>query len=235
MSDKRRRGHVSPMEVKRAIIKILRNKPLQKKYLEIALKKKGKKFDFSTDRLHDFLNEMIESVDIERKLMKENLYPVYTVTEKSKLLAEFNGIQFGTMFSYGMLKPELNDMLMKEFELPKHKRTQLNALLEFFGFIVLGSLLASRLYDKKIRSDWLSPVLDLEKRWMISEHFDSHIYDERLEDMVKELLKKYPENMDILDRALKTSIDIKEFTEKKGKGIEKWYKDFVDQNKEDLK
>jgi hypothetical protein len=213
----------------------LNESPKQKKDLNESLEKLGKEYQYSRDRLNDLLNLMIDSGDIERTFIKNNPYPVYAVIKKSKLLAEFNGIQFGRMFSYGLLKPELNDMLMKEFEFPKQKRTQLNALLEYFGFIVLGSLLASRLYDKEIRSDWLKPVLDLERSWMLSKFFDSHIHEEKLEYMVEELLKKYPENMDILDRAVNTSNEMKEIVEKKGEGLEKMFKDFVDEHKEDLK
>ncbi len=223
MSDNRKKVD----KPKKEIMKILIKKTLQAKDLRMSLKKRGIKY--SRDRLNDLLNQMMDSGDIERKIQDNNPYPVYAVRGTSKLLAEFNGIQFGGMFEYGMFKRYQE--LLNEFESSKHKKTKLDALLQFFGFFVLGSLLASRLYDKKLRSDWLRPVLDLEKNKSISTFFEGLVHEDKLVYMVKELSKKYPDNTWTLGNAVKATKSMKELVGSKDdvKGLEKMFKVFVDE------
>lgn len=223
MSDNRRKAD----KPKKEITKILIKKPLQAKDLRMSLKKRGIKY--SRDRLNDLLNQMMDSGDIERKIQDNNPYPVYVNRGTSKLLAEFNGIHFGGMFEGGMFKKYQE--LLNEFESSKHKKTKLDALLQFFGFFVLGSLLASHLYEKEVRSDWLRPVLDLEKKKTISDFFESLVYEDKLVDMARELSKTYPQNTLTLSKALKAAKNMKELVGSKDevKGIEKMFKVFVDE------
>jgi len=222
MSDNRRKAD----KPKNEIMKILIKKTLQAKDLRMSLKKRGIKY--SRDRLNDLLNQMMDSGEIERKIQDNNPYPVYVVRGTSKLLAEFNGIHFGGMFEGGMFKKYQE--LLNEFESSKHKKTKLDALLQFFGFFVLGSLLASRLYKKEVRSDWLRPVLDLEKKKTISAFFESLVHEDKLVHMARELSKTYPQNTLTLSKALKTAKNMKELVGSKDevKGIEKMFKVFVD-------
>ncbi len=223
MSDNRRKVD----KPKKEIMKILIKKTLQAKDLRMSLKKRGIKY--SRDRLNDLLNQMMDSGEIERKIQDNNPYPVYAVRGTSKLLAEFNGIKFGEMFQYGMSKN--NQDLLDEFQSSRHKKTQFDALMQVFGFFVIGSLFASRLYDKKIRSDWLRPVLDLEKGRSISNYFDDLVPENKLIQVAKEFTKHYPKNMGILKGALRSAKGMKELVGSKDdvKGIEKMFKVFVDE------
>jgi len=198
--DKRRNADLN--KVKRAIIELLIPKPLQAKDLRKALKKKDpKKLDYSRDRLNDILNLMINEVDIERISLKDNPYPVYSVLDLSKTLAEFNGNIFHALFEKGMFQN--CGVLLKEFEKSKHKKNKADALLQFFGFFVLGSLIASRMYnDKKQRSAWLRPVLDLDNNNAISGFLDKIVDEKTLDTITRVLIQNYKKNIKILEQAV---------------------------------
>jgi len=221
MSDNRR--NAEPKEVKKAIVKILESKPLQAKDLRKALKKMNKKFGYSRDRLNDLLNQMMNEGDIERKMLKDNPYPVYSVLKKSKTLAEFNGNAFRALFEDGMFKN--CGILLNEFEKSKHRKNKADALLQFFGFFVLGSLIASRMYGKKQRTAWLRPVLDLENNNAMSYFLDELMTEKTLENITQVLIQNYKKNTKILTQAVIASRKIKDLT-KDAKGLTKLFNDF---------
>lgn len=211
MSDKRTKTSLKDFRL--TIIKILKIKPMQAKELRSTLDKEG--VSYSRDRLNDLLNLMIDSGDIERKIINTNPYPVYSILKKSKLLAEFNGILFGDIFQYSMFHGKHLQNLLDEFEKTPHKKTRVDAMLEYLGFIVMGSLLAGKvLYeDKEQRSDWLKPVLDLEHGWGMSKFFDDFIDDKILIKTMKELYKNYPQNMSMLEDCVETQSKINDLIE----------------------
>ena len=221
MSDGRRNTELK--EVKNAIVKILVSKPLQAKDLRKALKKMNKNFGYSRDRLNDLLNQMRNGGNIERIMLKDNPYPVYSVLTNSKILAEFNGNAFRVLFEDGMFKN--CGILLNEFEASTLKNNKADALLKFFGFYVLGSLMASRLYDKKLRSDWLKPVLDLEKDKSMSYFLDELVTEKRLLDIARLLSQNYKDNMRTLSESVKASKNVKKITNN-SKGLMKLFNDF---------
>ena len=150
-------------------------------------------------------------------------YPVYSVLEKSKTLAEFNGNAFRALFEEGMFKN--SGTLLTEFEKSKHKKNKVDALLQFFGFFVLGSLLASRMYDKKQRTAWLRPVLDLENNNTMSYFLDELVTEKTLENITKVLTQNYKKNTKILGQTIKASKNIK-LISKDSKGLLKLFNDF---------
>ncbi len=210
MSDKRRKQHAAPEKVRIAIIKTLKQKPLQAKDIRTALSKKGKSYDFSRDRLNDILLGLIEQGEITRIVLDEKPYPLYAVTEKSKILAEIQGQYFQAHLKRNMFDNDAT--LLEEF---KKKENRVDPFLKFFGFYVVGSLLVSYGLDKKhmtdktleqkdfeeLRQEWLKPVLNLQNGSQISEYFDS-VFDTKKGDLVKiitELNKSYKKNMAILN------------------------------------
>lgn len=203
------------------IQKIISKKPYKDK---IRTTKGDKAEPLSRMGLWKILDRLEKKGEIESKFIAGIKF--YNVLKKSKLLAQFNGIQFGNMFQYGLFKR--HQELVKEFESSKNKKTKLDALLQFFGFFIIGSLLVSRIYSKDLRTDWLRPVLDLEKNGSMSKFFEGITYEDKLVYMIRELSKKYPENIWTLGEALKGSVKMKELTELKGKGLEKMFKVFVD-------
>jgi hypothetical protein len=237
MPDKRRNSELKV--VRQTIIEILTKSPLQAKDIRRQLEEEG--LSYSRDRLNDLLNLMMDTGDIERKIHPDNPYPVYSITKKSKLFAEFNGVQFSKMFCDGMFRPKLFEKLLDEFQKSKHKKTRLDALMQLFGFIVLGSLMGSRMYDKDVRSDWLRPVLDLEYGWSISKLFDEIHHEDKLVYMAKELTRNYPENTDVLNLALRHTKKIKDLTESEkensgdfeGFGVKKLIADYVSNYKKE--
>jgi hypothetical protein len=154
----------------------------------------------------------------------------YRVLPQSEKLAEYNGITFRTFFNYGMFQHQ--QMLRDEFKASDGKKTELDALMQFLGFYVLSGLVSSRLYNKKLRSSWLRPVLDLEKNGLMSGFFEEITHEDKLIDMVTELRKKYPENMDVLSMAVDGSRKVKKIVDKKGEGLEKMFIDKVNEWKE---
>lgn len=211
MSDKRRKTSLKDLRL--TIIKSLQQKPMQAKELRTALDKKG--ISYSRDRLNDMLNLMMDSGDIERKVIDSNVYPVYSILKKSKLLAESNGILFAHNFQYGMFHKKHIQNLLDEFEESPHKKNQVDAMLEYLGFIVMGSVLVSKTFyeNKEQRSNWLKPVLDLEHGWGMSEFFDVISDDKILLKTIKELWKKYPQNMSMLKKAFEAQIKINDLIE----------------------
>lgn len=227
MSDNRR--NASLKEVRNAIIELLAHQPMQSGDLKKALEKKGLKY--SRDRLNDLLNGMIESVDIERKILDNNPYPVYSVVKKSKVIAEFNGIQFARNFQYAMMHKKHIQNLINEFQ-STTKNTKLEALLKYFGFLVLAPILASRMYDNEDqRSAWLKPILDFENNWEISKFFEIMTEEKQLHHLVKELWIKYPVNMDMLKDTINSSNEIMKIVDKDGKGLELMLKNYIDKFK----
>ena len=115
--------------------------------------------------------------------------------------------------------------LLDEFEKSEHKKNKADALLQFFGFIVLGSLIASRMYDKKQRPVWLKPVLDLERNNSISYFLDKIVNEKTIEIITQVLIQNYKKNTKILGRAIIESKKIKEIT-KDSKGLLKLFNQF---------
>ena len=229
MSDSRRKN--KPKEVRITIIKLLFSKPMQVKDLKIALAKEGIKY--SRNHIIDLLNNMISSGDLERKVLDNRLYPVYSVMSKSKIFAEFNSISFSAFFEHGLF--QLNPKLVNEFQNSKHKKTTLDGLLMFLGFRVLGAYLSSQQYeDKELRAHWLKSALDLEKQGSITHFFDSVIKENSLHLIADELVKNFPDNFYVLNKAFDAANNIKKLTDEKGKGLEIMFKNFVDNyNKEE--
>ena len=89
MSDNRKK---KGLNMKLEITKILSKNPKQAKDLREKLKQKG--IDYSRVGLNDLLNLMIDSGDIERIILDNNPYPVYSVTKKSQIRAEIQGRLF---------------------------------------------------------------------------------------------------------------------------------------------
>jgi len=216
MSDKRRKEHAKLDEVKIAIITILKQKPLQAKLLREALKKKGKQYKFSRDRLNDILNQLMDKGNLTRIVLDDNQYLAYAVTNKSKILAEIQGDYFQASFKNNMILNE--ERLLKEFQSAKHKRNSIDSLMQFFGFYVLGSLLMSYTIKKEkdmtnkefedFRQAWLGPILDLQRGNPISDYFDRLFgNDEKvLKEMVFILSKEYKLNMSVLGNCAKEMI-----------------------------
>lgn len=172
------------------------------------------------------LNRLERLGEIER-IVLNGVYPVYQISHKSKILAEFNGKSFRAIFEKRMF--ENFGKLVYEFELSKHKKNKADALLQYLGFFVLGSLLASRQYtDKELRSNWLKPVLDLEKNHSMSYFLDQIISERTLVKITKSLLENYKMNMKVLGDTVKTTKQIKELTEREPKGLEWYFKDLND-------
>ncbi len=213
MSDNRRK--TSLREVRLEIIKILSKNPKQAKDLREELKKINPDYGYSRVGLNDILNLLIDSGDIERTILPDSQYPVYSVIKKSKILAEFNGHVFSDLFSYAMFHKKHMLNLLREFENSSGEKNQVDALLEFFGFLVIGPILASRLYDddKKTREAWLSPVLDLERNLHISHFFEAQP-EKRIKQTADELWRKFPVNMDMLKDAIEGSMKIKDLNDK---------------------
>jgi len=216
MSDKRRKEHAESDKVKTTIIKILKQKPLQAKFLRKALKKKGKQYEFSRDRLNDILNQLMDKGDLTRIVLDNNPYPVYAVTNKSKILAEIQGDYFQASFKNNMILNE--ERLLKEFQSAKHKRNSIDSLMQFFGFYVLGSLLMSHTIKKEnnmtskefedFRQEWLRPVLDLQRGNPMSDYFDKLLGNNEkvLKEMVFILSKEYKLNMSVLGNCAKEMV-----------------------------
>jgi len=216
MSDKRRKDHAKPDKVRIAIITILKQKPLQAKFLREALKKKGKQYKFSRDRLNDILNQLMDKGDLTRIVLDNNQYSVYAVTNKSKILAEIQGDYFQASFKNNMILNE--ERLLKEFQSAKHKRNFIDSLMQFFGFYVLGSLLMSYTIKKEkdmtneefedFRQEWLSPILDLQRGNPISDYFDKLLGNNEkvLKEMVFILSKEYKLSMSVLGNCAKEMI-----------------------------
>ena len=218
MSDKRRKDHADLDIVQKMIIKILEKKPLQAKLLRKALKNKGREFDFSRDRLNDLLNQLREKGEITRIVIDNNPYPGYAVTNKSKILAEMQGDFFQANFKNNMFLNTKN--LLKEFQ---KETSSIDPLMKFFGFYVLGSLLASHTLDRKDMSDkelkndkleelrqtWLKPVLDLQRGNSISDFFDKFFdtHKKDIEKIVIHLSETYKNNMAILEKSVDTSVE----------------------------
>ena len=210
MSDKRRKEHADHKKVRLEIIKILRNKPLQAKALREALAKKGKQFDFHKDSLNEILKKLRVDGEITRIILDDNPYPAYAVTEKSKILAEFQGYYFQAHLKRNMF--DNHETLFKEF---KEQKNRADPILKFFGFYVVGSLLMSHGLDKthmtnknisqeefeELRQVWLKPVMDLQKGNSMSEFFDDNfdINKKSLVDIITELDKSYKKNMALLN------------------------------------
>jgi len=219
MSDKRRKDHADPNKVRIAIIKILKQKPLQAKPLREALKKKGKQYEFSRDRLNDLLNQLMNKGEITKIILDNKPYPVYAVTEKSKILANIQGDFFQTVFETHMIKNK--EILLKEFQTAKHKRNSIDSLMQFFGFYVLGTLLASYGLDKKdmtdkelsaeqfeeLRQEWLKPALNLQRGSFIPDYFDKLTGNNTdvIANIAFVLSKTYKQNYTVLDRCVKNS------------------------------
>ena len=217
MSDKRRKDHAEPDKVKKTIVEILKKKPLQAKQLREALKKKGKYYEFSRDRLNDILNSMMDKGDITRIVLDKKPYPVYAVTNKSKILAEIQGDFFQANFKNNMFLNKKN--LLKEFQ----ETNPIDPLMKFFGFYVLGSLLASHTLDRKdmtdkklknneleeLRQTWLKPVLDLQRGNSMSNFFDEYFDTNKkdVEKIITHLSETYKKNMTILEKSVETSVE----------------------------
>jgi len=203
MSDKRR--HADPKEVRKAIINSLMVKSLQAKDLQKSLKKHG--LSYSRDRLNDLLNMMMDSGDIERVIEKDIPYPVYSVLlENSKILAEINGITFQSFFKNKMFVE--HEAILKEFKLANNENKSIKALLEFFGFYVLGSLIASRMIKKDQRAEWLKQVLDLEEGNSMSLFLEQLVNndEEKIKTIAKVMDATYQNNMKFLKQSFEYSV-----------------------------
>lgn len=216
MSDRRRKDHAEPNKVRLAIVGILKKEPLQAKPLRDALKKKGKQYEFSRDRLNDIMNQLIDKGEIIRIVLNDNPYPVYAVTSKSKILAQIQGDFFQSRFKNRMMVNEKK--LLREFQSAKHKRNLIDSLMQFFGFYVLGSLLISHAIQKEknmtnkqfedFRQEWLKPVLDLQRGNPMSDYFDKFIgtNPKIREEIVFILSKEYKLNMTVLGKCAKEMV-----------------------------
>jgi len=227
MSDNRKKMGFD--DFKKLVVKILVKKPLQAKNLKLELEKEG--VAYSSDRLNDLLNQMMYSGDIKRTIQDGNKYPVYEVRGTSKVRAEFNGLVFRAFFEDSMFKNY--NMLMKEFEYSKHNKNNTDALLQFLGFFVLGSIIASHQYGKKLRPDWIRPVLDLERGNRFSYFIDQLMTEDTLVEMIHLLERNYKENMSVLEEATRGSMDIKKMTvedKKSGKGMFRFVVDKMKKN-----
>lgn len=217
MTDKRINFHASHEKVRLAIIKLLRKKPLQAKKLREELTKSGKAYEFSKDRLNDFLKQLSDEGEIVRIMLNDSQYPAYAVTNKSKILAEFQGHFFQTNLKTNLfLNPEA---LLTEF---KKEKSIVDPILKFFGFYVLSSLLMSHGLDKEVMTDkqltpkqfeelrqvWLKSVLDLQRGKSFSDFFDEHFDTKKgdLEILIKALEKNYKKNMIIFNKVFENSL-----------------------------
>ena len=194
MSDNRRNAKLNDVRI--SIVKNL-VKPLQAKDLRKTLVKEG--ISYSRDRLNDLLNQMIKEGEIQRIILDNKPYPVYIVTNKSKILAEFCGIRFRNLIRSSFItKPEI----VKEFGIIDKKTLNAESLIRFFGFYVLYSLIASQTISKGLRSDWLRPVLDLEKSYPMSEFFEAFVdkNEKTIKNMTHELMKDYKKNFGYMSK-----------------------------------
>lgn len=132
----------------------------------------------------------------------------FTLTNKSKILAEVQGDFFRAHFKKNLIGNEIPSL--KEFR--KYDST-LDPMLKFLGFYVLGSLITSDLLEEKhmtdktlkkkekdeLRKIWLSAVLDLEKGKPISDFYDGFFKQNKKDvtTVVKQLSKAYPLNMNL--------------------------------------
>ena len=214
MSDNRRK--TSLRDTRLEIIKILSINPKQAKDLRVELGKKG--ISYSRVGLNDLLNLMIDSGDIQRKIIEDKSYPVYAVTSKSKILAEIQGYYFQIHLKRNMFDNHVQ--LIEEFQ---EKKNIADPILKFFGFYVVGSLLSSHGLDKKhitdkdltqsefdeLRQEWLKPVLDLQRGFPMSEFFDK-VFDTRkgeLVEIITALTKSYKKNMTLLNLCFDNSVE----------------------------
>ena len=213
MTDNRRNANLQ--DTRSEIIKILSVNPKQAKDLRAELVKKG--ISYSRVGLNDLLNLLIDSGDIQRKMIEDKSYPVYTVTNKSKILAEVQGYYFQAHFKINYFGNHV--ALLKEFQKENH---HIDPILKFFGFYVLGSLITSHALEKKdlsdktlkqkdfeaLRQEWLKPVLDLQRGPAMSDFFDEY-FDTKKSDLpriIKEL-QKYKKNMWILESCFDNSME----------------------------
>lgn len=202
MSDNKRKKKNPYEKVKMVIIKNLLEKPLQAKDLKTALAKED--IQYSRDRINIILNEMIKSMDIQRTILDNNPHPVYTVTNESKILAEFCGIRFRNLVRDNFITKNV----VEEFGIIDKKTLSAESLIRFFGFYVLFSFIAGHTISKGLRSDWLRTVLDLEKSLSMSEFFEAFVNkDEKIiKNLASELMKNYKNNFVYMSKIfLKTS------------------------------
>lgn len=233
--DQRRQDHAPIEKVKGVIIGILKSNPLQAGELKITLEKNGSNYKYSNDRFYDLLNQMIVSGDLEKKFLVDKPYPVYSVTNESKILAEFNALAFSTRFEKDLF--QLNPQLVSEFQNSNHKKTKLDGLLMFLGFRVLGAYLSSQQYEnKELKAHWLKSTLDLDKYGSMTLFFDSVINEEHRHLIGKELVANFPENFHVLEKAFTSSNKMKILSDKKVDGMIGIFKNFLDDfDKDEIK
>lgn len=169
--------------------------------IEFYKNKKNKDETFTEMGLRKVMSRLEKKGDVEKIVSERGM--VYRVLQKSKILAEIKGITFMGIFKSGMLIHD--EKLLAEFDI----KNPIDALMKYFGFYVLGSLLASRMVAEEQRPDWLKHVLNLEEGNKISEYFEN-IYGVNPEVVTKitEVLQhQYKENYAILDESVKKSLD----------------------------
>jgi len=209
-------GNISYI-MNKAIIEILKEKgELSQPKIQSILRKppyknrvkntKGDKVTtISRMGLWKILDKLEKQGEIEKIVLDGSLG--YQISPKSKIIAEIQGDHFQANFKNNMFRNE--EKLMKEFQSTKHEKNIIDSLIQFFGFYVLGSLLASRMINKKQRSQWLRPVLDLERGNSTSVFFDNLLgnNEKALKEMVFVLKQNYKLNMAILGKCIENGID----------------------------
>ena len=192
-----------------AIIRILSGGTIAQPEIQKMIKKKPYSIELTRMGLWKILDRLEKKGEIEKKFL-DGVY-VYNVSPKSKILAEVLGVTFQVLFKSKMKIADSQENIFEEFG---SKDNPVDALLKYFGFYVLGSMLASRMIkDKKQRTYWLKVVLDLEKRQPISEIFEDWIghNEETTKNLILALRQKYKKNMAVLGHSCIETLKVREF------------------------
>jgi len=187
-----------------AIIEILRKNKEPMTQTEIHEKIKEKPYELKLSRmgLWKVLGKLEKQKDI-KKTVFDGVF-VYKDSSKSKIVAEMSGIDFALHFKKMFIdKPEL----VKEFGLTKKTKNNPEALMRFFGFYVLSTLVISRIISKEQRSNWLAVALDLEKSVPMSTFFErfTENNDKTIKEIAITLKENYKKNFAYMS---KTSLDV---------------------------
>ena len=156
--------------------------------IQEIIKEKFNESKLSRMGLWKILDRLEKQGEIKSKFIGGiKLYEI--VYNKSKLLAEITGIDFALHFKQMFIdKPEL----MKEFGLARKTKNNPEALMRFFGFYVLSTLVISHVINNKQRSSWLAAALDLEKSLSLSTFFEE--FTENNDKTIKEIAITLKEN-----------------------------------------
>lgn len=177
----------------KAILDILEQNPqITQTQIQELISKKPYKLDLTRMGLWKILNKLEKKGEIEKSLSDNGF--VFQISPKSKIFAEFCGKLFQSFTQGNFI---VKDGLGKEFGIVNPKTINADSLIQFFGFYVLYSIIASdTTLPKKQGSYWLNSALNLQQGFPMSEFFKAFVSDnEKIIKKIKfELKEKYKKN-----------------------------------------